>query len=76
MTPLTFKVNPKIAKELDLIKEEEGLGNRTATFTFLIKYYLLTKKGTLDQSVEFMERLASKIDFDSLPSAEEQLKDI
>ena len=76
MTPITFKVNPRITQELDLIKEGEGLGNRTATFTFLIKYYLLTKKDTLEESVKILEKLASKIDSDKLPSAEEQLSDL
>ena len=76
MTPITFKVNPRITQELDLIKEGEGLGNRTATFTFLIKYYLLTKKDTLEESVKILEKLTSKIDSDKLPSAEEQLSDL
>jgi len=76
MTPITFKVNSRITQELDLIKEGEGLGNRTATFTFLIKYYLLTKKDTLEESVKILEKLASKIDSDKLSSAEEQLSNL
>lgn len=76
MNPITFKVDPKVAQELDLIKNEEGLGNRTATFTFLIKYYLLTKKSTLNDSIDLMEKLAGKIDPNTLPSAEEQLSDL
>lgn len=76
MTPITFKVNPRVAQELDLIKEGEGLGNRTATFTFLIKYYLLTRKDNLEESIDRLEKLASKIDLNKLPSAEEQLSDL
>lgn len=76
MTSLIFKVNDKIPKELDVIQEEEGLGNRTSTLTFLVKYYFLTKNNSFDQSIQIMDRLLDRIDFDKLPSAEEQLKDI
>ena len=76
MSSILFKVNEKIPQELDLIQEEEGLGNRTATFTFLIKYYFLTKKNSLDNSINILNRLLDKIDTDSLSSAEEQLSDI
>lgn len=76
MTPITFKVDSKVAQELDLIKSEEGLGNRTATFTFLIKYYLLTKKSSLNDSLDLMEKLASKINPETLPSPEEQLRNL
>jgi len=73
---MIFKVNDKIPKELDLIQEEEGLGNRTSTITFLIKYYFLTKKNSLDQSIQIMDKLLDRIDVNKLPSAKEQLKDI
>lgn len=76
MASLIFKVSDKIPKELDVIQEEEGLGNRTSTLTFLVKYYFLTKKNSLDQSIQIMDKLLDRIDFDKLPSAEEQLKDI
>lgn len=76
MTSLIFKVSDKIPKELDVIQEEEGLGNRTSTLTFLIKYYFLTKKSSLDQSIQIMDRLLDRIDTAKLPSAKEQLKDI
>lgn len=76
MTSLIFKVSDKIPKELDLIQEEEGLGNRTSTITFLIKYYFLTKKSALEQSIQIMDRLLDRIDTKNLPSAKEQLKDI
>ena len=76
MSSILFKVNEKIPQELDLIQEEEGLGNRTATFTFLIKYYFFTKKNSLDNSINILNRLLDKIDTDSLSSAEEQLSDI
>lgn len=77
MKTMVFKVNEKIPCELDLIKESEGLGNRTSTFTFLIKYYFLTKKDSLDRSIETLNSLLDKkLDVGRLPSAEEQLKDV
>lgn len=76
MTSIVFKVNDKIPKELDIIQEEEGLGNRTSTITFLIKYYFLTKKNSLDQSMQIMDKLLDRIDANKLPSAEVQLKDV
>lgn len=77
MTALIFKVDEKISKELDLIKIEEGLGSRTSTFTFLIKYYLLTKKKrSLDESIQLLDQLLGHVNFDALPSPEEQLQDL
>lgn len=76
MHPIVIKVPEKIPQELDIIQEEEGLGNRTSTITFLIKYYFLTKKSSLDQSIQILDRLLDRIDTNSLPSAREQLKDI
>lgn len=76
MHPIVIKVPEKIPQELDIIQEEEGLGNRTSTITFLIKYYFLTKKSSLDQSIQILDRLLDRIDTNKLPSAREQLKDI
>lgn len=76
MKSILLKVPPKIPEELDRIQEEEGLGNRTSTVTFLIKYYLLTKKNSLDQSIYILDKLLDKIDVEQLPSASEQLKDV
>lgn len=76
MTQIILKVSDKIPKELDIIQDEEGLGNRTSTVTFLIKYYFLTKKNSLDQSIQIMDKLLDRIDAGKLPSAKEQLKDI
>ena len=76
MPSIVLKVKDKIPKELDLIQEEEGLGNRTSTITFLIKYYFLTKKNSLDQSIQIMDKLLDRIDASKLPSAREQLKDV
>jgi hypothetical protein len=77
MKTMIMKVDEKIPKELDLIKESEGLGNRTSAFTFLIKYYFLTKKDSLDRSIATLNHLLDKkVDVDNLPSAEEQLKDV
>ncbi len=76
MSTIVLKVSEKIPNELDLIQEEEGLGNRTSTITFLIKYYFLTKRGTLDHSLGLFSKLLDRIDFKKLPSAREQLQDL
>jgi hypothetical protein len=77
MKTMILKVDDKISQELDLIKESEGLGNRTSAFTFLIKYYFLTKKDSLDRSIETLNNLLDKkIAKKKLLSASEQLKDI
>lgn len=76
MASLLFNVSDKIHSELDLIQEAEGLGNRTATLTFLIKYYLLTQKTSLDQSIAVLSTLIDRIDTSKLPSPEEQLSDL
>ena len=76
MTSIMLKVSDKIPKELDVIKEEEGLGNRTSTVTFLIKYYFLTKKSSLDQSMHILDKLLDRIDVTNLPSPKEQLSDV
>lgn len=76
MTSIILKVSDKIPKELDVIQEEEGLGNRTSTITFLIKYYFLTKNNSLNQSIQIMDKLLDRIDANKLPSAKEQLSDI
>lgn len=76
MTAISLKLNEKIPRELDLIQEEEGLGNRTATITFLVKYYFLTKKNSLDQTIALMDRLLDRVDTSKLASAPEQLKDL
>ena len=34
------------------------------------------KKNSLDQSIQIMDKLLDRVNFDNLPSAEEQLKDI
>lgn len=73
---ILLKVPPKIPEELDRIQEEEGLGNRTSTVTFLIKYYFLTKESALDQSIHVLDKLLDKIDVKKLPSPHEQLKDV
>lgn len=76
MTSLMFKVPETVSNEIDVIRETEGLGNRTAAFTFLIKYYFLTKQQSLDQSIMRLENALKRVDFDKIPSPEEQLKDI
>lgn len=76
MPSIIFKVSDKIPKELDIIQEEEGLGNRTATITFLIKYYFLTKKGSLDQSMQIMDKLLDRINISKISSSAHQLKDV
>lgn len=76
MTSILLKVPQKIPNELDIIQEEEGLGNRTSTVTFLIKYYFLTKKSSLDQSIQVLDKLLDRLDTSDLPSAKDQLKDV
>ncbi len=76
MPQILLKVSEKIPQELDLIKEEEGLGNRTATITFLIKYYFLTKKNSLENSIELLDKLLEKIDKKKIPSLRAQLKNL
>lgn len=76
MSNLAFKVDDKIVQELNLIQSEEGLGNRTSTITFLVKYYFLTKKRSLEESIDALEMALRKVDFKNLPSPKEQLKDI
>lgn len=76
MTTVVLKVSDKIPKELDIIQEEEGLGNRTATVAFLIKYYFLTQRNSLDQSIQMMNMLLDRMDGSALPSARDQLKDV
>ncbi len=76
MSTIVLKVAEKIPQELNLIQEEEGLGNRTSTITFLIKYYFLTKRGTLDHSLGLFDRLLDRLDLKKLPSAREQLKNL
>lgn len=76
MKTIILKVNEKISDELDLIQEAEGLGNRTSTFTFLTKYYFLTKKDSLDRSIQTLNALLDKVDTNNLPSAKDQLNDV
>ncbi len=76
MKTIIHKVDDKIAQEFSLIKEAEGLGNGTSTFTFLIKYYLLTKQNSLQSSIAALDKLIARIDVDKLPSAKDQLKDV
>ncbi len=76
MKTIILKVDEKIPQELDLIKEAEGLGNRTSAFTFLIKYYFLTKKNSLDLHIQTLNSLLNKVDASKLPSAKDQLKDV
>ncbi len=74
---MILKVDDKISKELEMIKECEGLGNRTSTFVFLVKYYFLTRKDSLDESIEKLnELLDKKVSGKKLPRAKEQLRDL
>ncbi len=76
MKSIMLKVDDKIKDELDLIRSEEGLGTQTATIIYLIKYYFLTKRSSLDVSIAMLDKALDLIDLSKLPSAEEQLKDI
>lgn len=76
MKSIMLKVDDKIKEELDLIRSEEGLGTQTATITYLIKYYFLTRKSSLDVSIAMLDKALDLIDLSKIPSLEEQLKDI
>lgn len=76
MKSILIKVDDKIKSELDMIRESEGLGNQTATITYLIKYYILTKSSKLDEYIALLDRALNKIDASKIPSIKEQLKDI
>jgi hypothetical protein len=76
MKTFIHKVDEKIAQEFDLIKQAEGMGSGTSTFSFLIKYYWLTKDMALNRSIDNLERNLSQLDVSSLPSARDQLSDI
>lgn len=76
MKSILLKVPQKIPDELDIIQSEEGLGNRTSTVTFLVKYYFLTKKSALGQSIDVLDKLLDRLDIARLKSANDQLKDI
>jgi hypothetical protein len=52
------------------------MGSGTSTFSFLIKYYWLTKDMALNRSIDNLERNLSQLDVSSLPSARDQLSDI
>ncbi|OGJ43082.1 hypothetical protein A3B60_04245 [Candidatus Peregrinibacteria bacterium RIFCSPLOWO2_01_FULL_39_12] len=71
-----LKVDDKIKQELDLIRSEEGLGTQTATITYLVKYYFLTKKSSLDTTIAILDKALEKLDTSKIPSIEEQLKDL
>lgn len=47
-----------------------------SSLIFKINDYFLTKRNSLDQSVQLIDKLLDKIDTDKLPSAKAQLKDI
>ncbi|MBN1494110.1 hypothetical protein JW911_00015 [Candidatus Peregrinibacteria bacterium] len=74
MKSILLKVNDKVNEELETIQELEGLNSRTSTITFLIKYYLLTKGRSFDATADLFEKALSKVDWENLPSPEDQLK--
>lgn len=76
MKSILLKVDDKIKQELDLIRSEEGLGTQTATITYLVKYYFLTKKSSLDTTMAILDRALEKLDTAKLPTLEDQLKDL
>ncbi len=76
MKSIMLKVDDKIKQELDLIRSEEGLGTQTATITYLVKYYFLTKKSSLDTTIAILDKALEKLDIGKIQSVEEQLKDL
>lgn len=73
---MVFKVDEQIPQEMELIQTSEGLGNRTATLSYLIKYYFLTQKSSIENSVHMLNASLDTLDVNTLPSAEDQLSDI
>ena len=76
MKSILFRVDDKINDELALIQKQEGLGNRTSTLTYLIKYYLLTQQTKFDKTLVIFDKMLEKIDAKQLPSLKKQLKDL
>lgn len=76
MKSIMLKVEDKIKEELDKIRQEEGLSTQTATVTYLIKYYFLTKKSSLDSTIAMLDKALDKLDVDKLPPLEDQLKSL
>ncbi|MBU1446328.1 hypothetical protein KKD70_03635 [Patescibacteria group bacterium] len=76
MKSILLKVDDKISDELKLIQKQEGLGNRTSTITYLIKYYLLTQQTSFDKTLTIFDKMLEKIDAKKLPSLKKQLKDL
>jgi len=76
MKSILFRVDDKISDELALIQKQEGLGNRTSTITYLIKYYLLTQQTKFDKTLVIFDKMLEKIDVKQLPSLKKQLKDL
>jgi len=74
MKSILFKVHNKVVDELETIQELEGLNSRTSTITYLIKYYFLTKNLSFEATAQLFEKVLKKVDWDSLPSPEEQIK--
>lgn len=76
MTSILLKVDEIIKKELQQIREAEGLGSQTATVVYLVKYYNLTKQSRLDGKIALLDSLLDKIEVKDLPSLKDQLKDL
>lgn len=70
---IPIKVPSHIIEQFDAIQEEEGFGNRAATFTYLIKFYRNKRQDDLEESLEELDRILSRIDKKKIPSLKKQL---
>lgn len=70
---IPIKVEPIIIEEFDEIKEEEGIGNRAATFTFLVKEYRQRKQMEFEKAADQLGEVLDRINKKKIPSPEEQL---
>jgi hypothetical protein len=70
---MPIKVSPIIVEEFDRIQEEEGLGNRASTFSFLVKYYHQKQWQEFEKAADELGDVLDRIDPKNIPSAEEQL---
>lgn len=70
---LPIKVPTLVVDQFDEIQEQEGFGNRAATFTFLVKFYRQKKHDELSRAVEDLDKTLSRIDKKKIPSLKSQL---
>jgi hypothetical protein len=74
---IPIKVPQKVYKKFLQIQEETGFGNKAATFTFLVHQYNPEKTlYDIDKASEELDKVVDKIDWENMPSTEDQLSSI